>query len=24
MLQNKENPGMVPSKTITGIFSSRN
>ena len=20
MLQNKENPGMVPSKTITGIF----
>lgn len=20
MLKNKENPGMVPSKTITGIF----
>ena len=24
MLQNKENPGMVPSKTITGIFGTVN
>ena len=24
MLKNKENPGMASSKTITGIFSSRN